>query len=651
MATVAPYGTWTSPISAKTVAEQGLRLGFVALDGDDIYWLEGRPHEGGRNALVRRNAAGAIADVTPRDHNVRTRVHEYGGGAYVVSKSFIYYSNFLDQRLYRILGSGAPDAITPEGQWFYADAAIDDRRQRLVCVREDHSKAGHEPVTTLVSITLDGAPDAGEVIASGYDFYSTPRLSPDGTRLAWLSWRHPQMPWDGTELWIASVTDAGTLADPALIAGGPHESIYQPGWSPDGTLYFSSDRTGWWSLYKCDVRSAKCEVVPVLWQPLDEAEFGRPQWLFGWATWAFADERRIAAAYVRRGRWTLATIDTEAGTIADVPTDLEPLEWLTATPTHAVYVASSPDTAPTVARTNLATGGTELVRSSSTLQLDRRHISIPEAIEFPTEGGVTAHAFYYPPTNLDFAALPSDRPPLVVVSHGGPTTQTKAVLDLQVQFWTSRGFAVVDVNYGGSSGYGREYRERLHWQWGIVDVDDNINAAKHLVEEGKADPDRLIIRGGSAGGYTTLAALAFHPEVFGAGASYYGVSDVEALAKDTHKFESRYLDTMIGPYPAARDLYHDRSPIHFIDRLSCALILFQGLEDKVVPPDQSEKMADAVRAKGLPVAYIAFEGEQHGFRRAETIIRCLEAELFFYGAVFRFTPAGGLTPIKIDNLE
>jgi len=650
VATVVPYGTWTSPISAKTVAEQGLRLGFVALDGDDIYWLEGRPHEGGRNALVKRGAAGAIADVTPRDHNVRTRVHEYGGGAYVVSKSFIYYSNFLDQRIYRIVGSGAPDAITPEGKWFYADAAIDDGRHRLVCVREDHSKDGHEPVTTLVSIRLDGEPNAGDVIASGHDFYSTPRLSPDGSRLAWLSWRHPQMPWDGTELWVASVTDEGTLANPSLIAGGPHESIYQPGWSPDGTLYFSSDRTGWWSLYKCEVGSVKCDIVPVLWQPLDEAEFGRPQWLFGWATWAFADERRIAASYVRRGRWRLATIDTEAGTLTDVPTDLEPLEWLTATATHAVYVAASPDTPATVARTNLATGGTEMIRSSSTLNLERRHISIPEAIEFPTEGGLTAHAFYYPPANADFSALPSDRPPLIVVSHGGPTTQTKAMLDLQVQFWTSRGFAVVDVNYGGSSGYGREYRERLNWQWGLVDVDDNINAAKYLVEQGKADPDRLIIRGGSAGGYTTLAALAFHPEVFGAGASYYGVSDVEALAKDTHKFESRYLDTMIGPYPAARDLYVERSPIHHIDRLSCALILFQGLEDKVVPPDQSQKMADAVRAKGLPVAYIAFEGEQHGFRRAETIIRCLEAELYFYGAVFRFTPAGGLAPIKIDNL-
>jgi len=650
VASVAPYGTWISPISAKTVAEQGLRLGFVALDGDDIYWLEGRPHEGGRNALVRRNASGTIADVTPRDHNVRTRVHEYGGGAYVVSKSFIYYSNFLDQRIYRIVGSGAPDAMTPEGKWFYADATVDERRQRLVCVREDHSRDGHEPVTTLVSIRLDGEPNAGDVIASGYDFYSTPRLSPDGSRLAWLSWRHPQMPWDGTELWVASVTDEGTLTSPTLIAGGPHESIYQPGWSPDGTLYFSSDRTGWWSLYKCDVRSVKCDVQAVLWQLLDEAEFGRPQWLFGWATWAFADQRHMAASYVRRGRWTLARIDTEAGSITDVPTDLEPLEWLTATPTHAVYVAASPDTPPTVVRTNLVTGGTEILRSSSTLNLERRHISIPEAIEFPTEGGLTAHAFYYPPCNAEFTALPSDRPPLIVISHGGPTTQTKAVLDLQVQYWTSRGFAVVDVNYGGSSGYGREYRERLNWEWGIVDVDDNINAAKYLVEEGKADPDRLIIRGGSAGGYTTLAALAFHPEVFGAGASYYGVSDVEALAKDTHKFESRYLDTMIGPYPAARDLYYERSPIHFIDRLSCALILFQGLEDKVVPPDQSERMADAVRAKGLPVAYIAFEGEQHGFRRAETIIRCLEAELSFYGAVFRFAPAGELDRITIDNL-
>ena len=656
MASVAPYGTWKSPISAQTVAEQGLRLGFVALDGDDVYWLEGRPHEGGRNALVKRTANGAIADVTPRDHNVRTRVHEYGGGAFLVSNSIVYYSNFADQRIYRIAASAPrsapsdpPEPITPQGQWFYADATIDARRRRLICVREDHTKTGHEPITALVAIALDGQPSAGEVIASGYDFYSTPRLSPDGSTLSWLSWRHPQMPWDGTELWVAAVTEKGGLENPVLIAGGPHESIYQPGWSPDGTLYFASDRTGWWRLY----RARGGEVEPVLREPIDEAEFGRPQWLFGWATWACADARRMAVTCVRRGRWTLATIDTAAtaaGTLTTVPTDLEPLEWLTATSTDAVYVAASPTSAAAVVRTNLATGVTVTLRSSSTLSLDPGYVSVPEAIEFPTEGGVTAHAFCYPPRNKDFVGLPSDRPPLIVISHGGPTTQTKAMLDLQVQYWTSRGFAVADVNYGGSSGYGREYRERLNARWGIVDVDDNINAAKYLVEQGKADPRRLIIRGGSAGGYTTLAALTFHPEVFKSGASYYGVSDVEALAKDTHKFESRYLDTLIGPYPAAKDVYRARSPIHFIDRLSCALILFQGLEDKVVPPDQSEKMADAVRAKGLPVAYLAFEGEQHGFRKAETIIRCFEAELYFYGAVFGFTPAGPIEPVTIDNL-
>jgi len=335
----------------------------------------------------------------------------------------------------------------------------------------------------------------------------------------------------------------------------------------------------------------------------------------------------------------------------NLPTNLEPLEWLTTTPTHAVYIAASPDTPPAVVRTNLDTGGTEMLRSSATLPLEQEYISVPDAIEFPTGGGLTAHAFYYPPTNGGFAAAPADRPPLVVISHGGPTTQTKAALDLQVQYWTTRGFAVVDLNYGGSSGFGRAYRQRLNGNWGIVDVEDSINAAKYLVASGKADRRRLIIRGGSAGGYTTLAALAFHPDVFAAGASYYGVSDVEALAKDTHKFESRYLDTMIGPYPAMRDVYRARSPIHFIDRLSCALILFQGLEDRVVPPDQSERMADAVRAKGLPVAYLAFEGEQHGFRRADTIIRCFEAELYFYGAVFGFMPADLGTPIRIDNLS
>jgi dipeptidyl aminopeptidase/acylaminoacyl peptidase len=657
--TVAPYGTWTSPISAHTVAEQGLRLGFVAVDGGDVYWLEGRPQEGGRNVLVRRCADGTVFDVTPPGHNVRTRVHEYGGGAFVVANDSIYYSNFADQRIYRtsISGttvvSGPPDSepITPEGKWFYADATVDHSRRRLICVREDHTHEGREPINTLVSIPLGGEPSAGDVLASGYDFYSTPRLSPDGSRLCWLSWRHPQMPWDGTEFWVATITPDGSLGNPELVAGGPNESVFQPGWSPDGALYFATDRTGWWRLYRCDVRREPFALRPLLSQPPDEAEFGRPQWMFGWATWACLDEHRLVAAYGRRGRWSLAAIDIETGTLSDIATPFEPFEWVAANSSHAFYVGASPSHPPAVVRTDVATGATEVLRSSSSLTIDPRHISVPEAIEFPTQGGVSAHAFFYPPCNADYGALPSARPPLIVISHGGPTVQTKAALDLQVQFWTSRGFAVVDVNYGGSTGYGREYRQRLNANWGIVDVDDNVNAARYLVEHGNTDPDRLIIRGGSAGGYTTLAALTFHPEVFRAGASYYGVSDVEALAQDTHKFESRYLDTLIGPYPESKAVYRDRSPIHYIDRLACALILFQGLEDRVVPPDQSERMADAIRAKGLPVAYLAFAGEQHGFRRADTIIRCLEAELYFYGAVFNFTPAGSLPAVEIDNLH
>ena len=674
-ARAAPYGTWASPISPRIVAEQGLRLGFVALDGEDVYWLEGRPAQGGRNVLVRCGKDGVPVDVTPADHNVRTRVHEYGGGAFVVAESVVYYSNFQDQRIYRIRVTGsteqdpAYEAITPAGAWAYADATIDARRNRLICVREDHTSAGREAVTQLVACPLPASdrqlPAAScplpAVIASGYDFYSTPRVSPDGSRLAWLAWRHPQMPWDGTELWVADITDTGSLTNEALVAGGAHESIYQPGWLPDGTLCFASDRTGWWELYrlrchaKCKMQNANGEtehlhsVEPVLRAPLPEAEFGRPQWLFGWATWASVDSRHLAVTVARRGRWSLATVDTVKGTLAPVATDLEPLEWLVATATEAVYVGASPTSPPAVVRTNLTTGVTTTLRSSATLTFDRASVSVPEAIECPTGRGLTAHAFYYPPRNGDYVAPPTERPPLIVISHGGPTTQTKAQLDLQVQYWTTRGFAVVDVNYGGSSGYGREYRERLNGHWGVVDVDDCLNAARYLVERGTVDAKRLIIRGGSAGGYTTLAALTFHPGVFAAGASYYGVSDAEALAADTHKFESRYLDGLIGPYPASKDVYRARSPIHFTERLSCALIFFQGLDDTIVPPSQSERMAEAVRAKGLPVAYLVFEGEQHGFRKAETIVRCLEAELYFYGVVFGFVPAGPIPPIEIDN--
>jgi len=637
------FGTWPSPITAQAVAAQGVRLSYVAVDGDDIYWLEGRPHEAGRNALVRRRSAGHIEDVTPPDFNVRTRVHEYGGGAYLVSGGTVYASNFADQRLYRIAANEPPVPVTPEGKWFFADATLDVARKRLIAVREDHSEPDREPVTTLVSISLEGAATAGDVIASGYDFYSTPRLSPDGSRIVWLAWRHPQMPWDGTELWLADVTESGGLVNQRKIAGGPTESIYQPGWTPEGALYFVSDRDGWWKLYHSEAGE------PIKAGVSTEAEFGRPQWIFGTSTWVHAGDGRMIVSYTHAGRWHLATLDVATGGVAPLAERVEPREWLASTGRHVVLVAGSSTTPDAVVRIDLATGAVETLKSSSTVSFPATLLSVPESVEFPSSDGHRTHAFYYPPRHSDVTGLDHERPPLVVISHGGPTTATSATLDLKVQFWTSRGFAVADVNYGGSSGFGRIYRERLNQQWGVLDVQDMIAAAHYLVATGRADANRLMIRGGSAGGYTTLAALTFHPGVFKAGASYYGISDIEVLAHDTHKFESRYLDTLVGPYPAARDVYYARSPIHFVDRLDCSLILFQGLEDKVVPPNQSEMMAAAVRAKGLPVAYLAFEGEQHGFRKATTIVRCLEAELYFYGAVFGFTPADDIEPIRIDN--
>ncbi len=672
----APYGTWASPLSAVDVAAGGLRLSAVAIDRGDIYWLEGRPHEGGRYALVRRTAGGSIEEVTPPDFNVRTRVHEYGGGAYIVRDGTVYCANFADQRVYRVAPGTAPAPLTPPGAWFYADFEIDVRRNRLICVREDHSEPGRETVNTLVAIPLGPASafakatadrDAGRhdpsVLATGYDFYSTPRLSPDGSRLAWLSWRHPLMPWDGTELWVADVDDDGALQNAVRVAGGDRESIYQPGWGPDGALYFASDRTGWWQLYRSthDPNDQNDPNEPNVWNvPNDpnvtndpnvrDAEFGRPEWVFGTATWRFAGPSRLVVSYTQRGRWRLGLVDLATGRLGALAPALQPHDWLAATATEVVLVAGFDDSPDASVRVDLSDGSVETLREASTRRLDPRDVSGAEAIEFPTDEGLTAHAFYYGPRNGDFRAPAGEKPPLIVITHGGPTASTEPTFDLEVQFWTSRGFAVVDVNYGGSSGYGRAYRERLNGRWGMVDVADVVNAARFLGAAARVDPDRLIIRGGSAGGYTTLAALTFRPEIFKAGASYYGISDLEVLELDTHKFESRYSHSLIGPYPAAKAVYRARSPIHAVDRLACPLILFQGLEDKVVPPNQSQMMADAARAKGLPVAYLAFEGEQHGFRKSETIVRCLEAELYFYGKVFGFAPADAIDPVRIDNL-
>jgi dipeptidyl aminopeptidase/acylaminoacyl peptidase len=520
----------------------------------------------------------------------------------------------------------------------------------LLCVREDHAfeslrsprgtESPGEPANTIVAVAMDGANE--RVLVSGADFYSDPILSPDGQRLAWLQWNHPNMPWDGTELWMADLAADGFPGAPVKVAGGRDESIFQPQWSPNGELFFVSDRSGWWNVYR--VGRDGIEVVHAM-----AADFGKAQWTFSACTYDFIGGNRLAATYTEGGRWKMAIITIGARRVEPVALPFEPTDGVRANSRFIYFIGGSPTDARAVVRFVPDSGETTVLRPATIDRIDPAWISVPEFTTFASEGN-HVYAFYYAPKNPMIVAPEDDKPPLLVISHGGPTDQATDVLDARIQFWTSRGFAVLDVNYGGSSGFGRGYRDRLNGNWGIVDVADCINGARHLVSAGKGDPKRLIIRGGSAGGYTTLAALTFH-DVFKAGASYYGISDIEVLARDTHKFESRYLDSLIGPYPAARDEYIRRSPIHFTDRLSCALILFQGLEDKVVPPNQSEMMAAAVRRKGLPVAYVAFPGEQHGFRKAENIVRSLEAELFFYGAVFGFKPADHIQPILIDNLS
>lgn len=640
--TIAPYGAWRSPITSDLIVAGAIGLGGITVDGGDVYWLESRPTERGRSALVRRGADGRAADVVPAPFNVRTRVHEYGGGEYLAAGGEVFFVNFADQRVYRVAPGTEARPITPELPLRYADFVLDRGRDRLICVREDHTDAGREAVNTLVSLDLAGDAEGGRILVSGNDFYASPRLSPDGTRLAWLTWRHPNMPWDGCELWVGELDAAGAIRDATLVAGGPEESIFQPQWSPDGVLHFVSDRTGWWNLYRW--RDGRVEPLAAR-----EAEFGLPQWVFGMSTYAFVDAGRIACAYNEAGAWRLALLDAQTGALTPLDLPYAEISSVCAAGERVYFLGGAPDLPASVVALDLATGQHTALRRSSDLTLDAGYLSKPRTIEFPTTGGLTAFGYFYPPHNRDYAAPAGEKPPLLVFSHGGPTASASTTLRLPIQYWTSRGFAVLDVNYGGSTGYGRPYRERLRGAWGVVDVDDCANGAVYLADRGEVDPARLAIRGGSAGGYTTLCALTFR-DTFRAGASHYGIGDLEALTQDTHKFESRYLDRLVGPYPERRDLYVERSPIHFPERLARPVIFFQGLDDKVVLPNQAEAMFAAVRAKGLPTAYVAFEGEGHGFRRAENIKRALDAELYFYSRVFGFEPADPIEPVAIENL-
>jgi len=639
---VVPYGAWRSPIRIDDVVGEVVGLAEPWLDGDDVYWLEGRPAEDGRRVLVRRAFDGSTADVTPAPFNVRSRVHEYGGGSYIVSGGIVTFSNFADGRLYRLdPGAGSPVPITPEGPFRYGDLRLDTARRRYYAVREDHTGEG-EPVNTIVAVALDGGQPT--VLVAGPDFVAAPRLSPDGSRLAWLEWDHPSMPWDASRLHVASIASDGALGEPSLAAGGPDESIAQPEWSPDGTLHLVSDRSGWWNLYRL-VDGPRLESLA----PMD-AEFADPAWILGRSSYGFLPDGSIVAVARAAGRdhlWHIAP----GRLLGEVEIPFTELDALQVGEHAVVALAGSPAGPTVVARFDpitLALAG--VLRRASNFVVDPGFIALPESISFPTTGGRTAHAHFYAPTNYDQVAPLRELPPLVVLSHGGPTSNASTGLSLSTQLLTSRGIAVVDVDYGGSTGYGRAYRSSLDGRWGVVDVDDCVAAARFLVERGDVDEARLAIEGASAGGYTTLAALAFR-DVFAAGISLFGVGDLERLEVDTHKFESRYTHSLIGPYPEAAALYRQRSPVHSLDQISCPALILQGLDDKVVPPSQATAIVAALEANRVPHAYLPFEGEGHGFRGAFAIRRTLEAELSFLGQVFGFEPADSLEPVEVVGLE
>lgn len=622
----APYGAWPSPISAEAVAAGATPLSSVMLDGMDVYWLAGRAAEAGRTTMLRQRAGAPAQELTPRPFNVRNRVHEYGGGAYAVADGLVVFSHHADNRLYRLApGADAAEAFTSPGRQRFADFVIDAPRARLVAVREQHpeDEGSHaQPVNTICAVGFDG----GErVLVMGNDFYSSPRLSPDGSRLAWLSWDHPRMPWQGTELWLADVQADGRLGTPTRIAGGPQESVCQPEWSPTGELHFVSDRSGWWNLY-CLRGGATEALCPMA------AEFATPHWTFGNSLYGFGAGGEIIASYIEQGVSKLARL-RPGGALEPIATPYQEIRELRVGAGCAVVLAGSPTIATEIARIDLATGERQVLERSIAELPALGNLSVPHSISYPSANGRTAYAFYYPPASEAVRAEAGELPPLIVISHGGPTGMAASTLNLKTQYWTSRGFGVLDVNYGGSTGFGRAFRDALKGQWGVVDVEDCIAGARHLVAQGLADGERLIIRGSSAGGLTTLCALTFH-DVFKLGASYYGVSDLKGLDDDSHKFESHYNEYLIAPKAQAEAVYAERSPINHTQRLSRPMIFFQGLDDKVVPPQQSAAIVNALRQRGIPVEYVELEGEGHGFRKADTIVRTLQAELSFYQRMF-----------------
>ena len=624
----APFGTWRSPMTAESLAEGSLRLTEVGLDGGDIYWLEGRPS--GATVLTRWRH-GSVDDVTPEGFDVRSRVHEYGGGAYAVRDGLVVFVNFADQRVYRLdPGASEPQPLTIEAARRYGSLHLDPSRRVVYAVQEDH-RGGGEPVNTLVRIPLDGTGEPVTVV-EGPDFVAQPQVSPDGGRLAWVQWDHPSMPWDSTRLCVASLDEAGDVIGVDTVAGGPTEAVGEARWSPDGRLFWLSDRSGFTNLYAEGPDAGDTCILA------SDHDFGLPAWSLGTRSYGFTAGGEVVCSWLVDGFGRLGTVSPADGSVRNIETGATAYQSVAVDGDRVACVAGFADRSLAVIEVSLREDTTATVRGASTGSLEAEWASRAEPVTWQNSNGQEVHGFFYPPVNPQFVGCAGELPPLLVVSHGGPTSMSFPVLTQSHQFWTTRGFAVLDVNYSGSSGYGRDYRERLKGSWGVADVDDCASGALAMADQGRADRARLAIRGGSAGGFTTLAALTF-TDVFAAGASHYGISDLTTLARDTHKFESRYCDGLVGPYPEAADIYAERSPINHIDRLSSPMILLQGTEDKVVPPSQAEAMADALQAKGIPVTLRLFEGEGHGFRKAENISAALNAEVDFYTETFGFQRA------------
>ena len=658
--TVAPYGSWRSPVALDLVAAGLVRLAEPRWDGDSVTWLEGRAEDGGRQALVRWTREEGVRDIGPAGINVRTRVHEYGGAAYLAAGDVVIVSDFVTGRLLRVGSDRAASPLTPKGRWRYADPCLDAARRRVVCVREDHTVEGREAVNTIVAIPLDGSaaddPASVVVLAGGSDFVAAPRLSPDGRRLAWMRWNHPNMPWDGTECVVADAREDGSLGPELVVAGDAGTWVTQPAWSPAGELHLAAELDGWLNLYRVatagqahagtadGIADPGASLVPLA--PM-AAEIGGPEWNFGCADYAFVGDGTIVAAARSGGRDRLYRLESAGGAgPREVPLPFTELDYLGVRGDRLVCLASAASMFRSVVLVGLRDGSYEVLRAASDAALDPDDLATAEPVDFPTTGGRTAHGILYRPHNRAARAPDGELPPLVVTSHGGPTAAASTGLAIATQVLATRGIAVLDIDYGGSTGYGREYRRRREGSWGIVDVDDCVAGAQALAARGVVDPARVAIEGGSASGFTTLAALAFR-DVFRAGVSYFGIGNLAAFVAETHKFESRYLEGLVGPYPAARDVYEARSPTFHVDGIRCPVLVLQGLDDRIVPPAEAERIVAALRGNGIPHAYIAFEGEDHGFRKASSILRSIQAELAFYGAVFGFVPADPLPPLPL----